>query len=326
MQLMSPESIESAFEPKGAEKALEDLLGLSPIVLQQNSEMMRKFNDTPDDEIDSAAAHWLISELTYCYFLFPVSIKQGHTIIRGRPVQSGGLLPRIVDLGPPPEDVATAGRANAAGESIFYGASSDETVFAELRLCKGQSANISAWSVRPEGKLLTHVIGEMDHLRRWSRTRFLPSEFGTHVRGVLDRLHPDVALAIQLVDAFLADRFSRVGASAYRVTNLITREFLRSKTIDGVIYESVAHAGGFNYALKRRRAETELQLKACQALEIIEDYGYGSVRAKRYALAKPGIGAASVDWVTANHGQHAAEQIKREILQNEDIGRWMRLT
>ncbi len=313
-----------AFEARARSDAIKGLKSLPPDVLDRVAEQIRDFNSRPDDDIDEAEAHRIITELTFVYFLLPVSISNGHTIFRGRPVVQGKLLPVVDEFGPPPSDKTGAGRANGAGDPLFYGGSSDETVFSEIRATAGSSVNIAAFTVKSGRSITAHVIGELDHYRRWRRNRFLPASLEDHAQNILAELHPDVALAVQLVDAFLADRFSRPGKGAYRLTNLIAREFLRSQSIDAIIYPSVAHPGGTNYAIKDSVSRERLEAQACVAVEILNDYGYGSFRGGQYGLAKLRPETSEIPWVTPQDHPDVIPKLKLETEKDPDpIIAWM---
>jgi hypothetical protein len=313
-----------AFEAMARSEAIKNLKSLPPDVLDHVAEEIRIFNSRPDEGIDEAEAHRLITELTFVYFLLPVSIRNGHQIFRGRLVDSGKLLPVVGEFGPPPTDKTGVGRANGAGDPLFYGGSSDETVFAEIRATAGSSINIAAFTVKPGSNITAHAIGEIDHYRRWRRNRFLPAGLEEHTQNILAELHPDVALAVQLVDAFLADRFSRPGKETYRVTNLIAREFLRSHSLDAIIYPSVAHPGGTNYAIKANVSQERLEARAGVAVEILNDYGYGSFRGGRYGLAKLHPGASEIPWVTPQDHPEVIKKLKLETEKDPDpIIAWM---
>lgn len=122
-----------------------------------------------------------------------------------------------------------------------------------MRVSAGSSINIAAFTVKPGSNISAQVIGELDQYRRWRRrNRTLPAGLEDHAQNILAEFHPDAALAILLVDAFLADWFNRPRKEAYRITNLIAREFLWSQSIDAIIYPSVAHPGGTDYAIKAK--------------------------------------------------------------------------
>lgn len=313
-----------AFEAMARSEAIKNLRSLPPDVLDHVAEQIRVFNSRPDDDIDEAEAHRLITELTFVYFLLPVSISNGHQIFRGRPVDSGKLLPVVGEFGPPPAAKTGVGRANGAGDPLFYGGSSDETVFAETRATAGSSINIAAFTVKPGSEITAHIIGEVDHYRRWQRNRFLPAGLEEHTQKILTEFHPNVALAIQLVDAFLADRFSRPGTGAYRITNLIAREFLGSQSIDAIIYPSVAHPGGMNYAIKAKVSQERLEARACVAVKILNEYGYGSYRGGRYGIAKIRTGTSEISWATPQDPPDVIQKLKLETTKDPDpITTWM---
>lgn len=58
-----------AFEAMARSEALQNLKSLPPDVLDHVAEQIREFNSRSDDEIDEAAAHRLITDLTFVYFL-----------------------------------------------------------------------------------------------------------------------------------------------------------------------------------------------------------------------------------------------------------------
>lgn len=61
-----------AFEAIVRSEAIKNLKSLPPGILDHVAEQVRKFNSRPDDDIDEAEAHRIITELTFVYFLLPV--------------------------------------------------------------------------------------------------------------------------------------------------------------------------------------------------------------------------------------------------------------
>lgn len=314
------------FEAIPRSDALKELKSLSPAVLSHVAEKIKKFNSLTTNGIDEVYARQLIAELGFVYFLMPITIQSGHVIFRGRTVEPKSLLATVDEFYAPQAQHAKAQRASGIGESVFYGADKDETVLAEIRAKTGQSINIAAFSVKVGCEITAHTIGEIDHYRRWRRSRFLPPDVAQHAEQVLAELHPNVALAIQLVDAFLADHFSRSGEEAYRVTNLIAREFFSAQSIDAIVYPSVAFTGGTNYAIKNAVSKEKLEVKASTAIEILDDYGYGSYRGGRFGLAKIDSGNDSIPWVTPEGPPHKLQNLVSAT--NGDPGpiqAWLRL-
>lgn len=78
---------------------------------------------------------------------------------RGRKAQSPEEIERILEspaleLGPPPPRVATAGRMNAQGISMFYGATEQSTCVSELRSLVGSSIVVGQFELLRPVKLL----------------------------------------------------------------------------------------------------------------------------------------------------------------------------
>ncbi|MBI2402073.1 MAG: RES family NAD+ phosphorylase, partial [Gemmatimonadetes bacterium] len=77
------------------------------------------------------------------------------TLYRARRIFGTSMILQVIDapafvMGPPPNHLATAGRMNPAGISIFYGAFDAETCLAEIRLPVGATAFTASFQlVRP---------------------------------------------------------------------------------------------------------------------------------------------------------------------------------
>ena len=81
------------------------------------------------------------------------------SVFRARVVRSGADMLRFVnnpskELGPPPKNIATAGRMNPAGVSVFYGALDEHTCIAELRLAVGESAVVGKFRIARKLRVL----------------------------------------------------------------------------------------------------------------------------------------------------------------------------
>lgn len=313
-----------AFRPIKRQEAIKNLQQLPPSILEHISEKIKSFNSKPLSEIAEIEIQELISELTYVYFMIPVTLKAGHVIFRGRQVDTDQLLPTVNEFYAPCPEKAKVQRANMNGESIFYGANSEETVFAEVRAKANSCVNMAAFSVKVDFEITAYLIGEIDHYRRWSKNRFLPQGLEKQSLEVFNSLDPNVALAIHLVDAFLADHFSRTGKDAYRVSNYIAREFLRVQAIDAIIYPSVEFPGGQNYAINDDISKEKLEVKGCTAIKILNDYGYGSYRGGRYGIARVDHANTLIPWITPDDSHNKIQQLKLEIETTPDpIGSWL---
>ncbi|MDE0330567.1 MAG: RES family NAD+ phosphorylase [Nitrospinae bacterium] len=109
------------------------------------------------------------------------------SIFRARRAESGVKVGAIRqhpagELGPPPANVASAGRMNPAGISVFYGALSEDTAIAEVRPSVGSLVVIGRFSSSRVLRLLdltqigigfTASIFRSDCKQRMTRLRFL---------------------------------------------------------------------------------------------------------------------------------------------------------
>lgn len=169
-----------------------------------------------------------------------------NSVFRGRVALDEQELKKILaypeqELGVPPKGMALAGRMNAPGISVFYGASLHETVLAEVRPPVGSRAITSRFKFTRDLKFL-RITGFKDiwlkgsdfdsaHLRRLRQLGFL-----LHLSTILTR------------PVMPGDE-----ASEYLITQAVA-EFL-SKRFDGLIFSSAQADKGFNMALFGSAAE-----------------------------------------------------------------------
>jgi RES domain/HEPN/RES N-terminal domain 1 len=134
------------------------------------------------------------------------------------------------EIGPPPPAAAVAGRMNARGISVFYGATDSETALAEVRPPVGGQVLVGRFDVIRLLKLLDlkalesvniadGSIFDSDHTRRLKRARFLAWLSGRMTMPVMPDDEPDDYLATQAISDFLASTLD--------------------PPLDGIIYPSV---------------------------------------------------------------------------------------
>ena len=120
------------------------------------------------------------------------------------------------ELGPPPSDKATAGRMNAEGIPVFYGALEEETCVSEIR------ASVGSFVVLVKFDLLNpiHVLDlnalsivysdfshfDPDYIEKRSRERFLTELVGEMSRPVMPQEEAQEYTATQVVSEYLANR------------------------------------------------------------------------------------------------------------------------
>lgn len=224
-----------------------------------------------DNQIES-----LVRDLTFVYFMLPYKVSHGVEMWRTRISNPGELYSHTDDLKYPPVKTATS-RVAYSEEPIFYAASSPETAFAEARLQVGDFFHLGNYGVRSDDGFYISMIGDLDSLRRQGKTAFGISSFEVFYKTILDGLPASTKLAVQLVDAFFVDWLGRKGSDdVYRISNAITHEILTAPNLSGIVFHSVEHAGGYNYALKKEcydQSVEPLQVTPCTVRKM---YGYGA--------------------------------------------------
>ena len=119
-------------------------------------------------------------------------------------------------LGSPPSDKATAGRMNAEGIPVFYGALEEETCVSEVR------APVGSFVVLVKFDLLSPIRGldlealsnpdsefshfDPDYIEKRSRERFLKELVGEMSRPVMPHEEAREYIATQMVSEYLANR------------------------------------------------------------------------------------------------------------------------
>ena len=185
---------------------------------------------------------------------FPIHFET-FECLRSRAMPYATDLENVKQMGPPPEHrVRGLSRCNHEGQSILYGASNLPTSFLELGLSESHSCAITTQFRLRDGEALTLIaIGELDHYRRHKRPRLGTPGIAEQIDALINPLEAYDQIAHYFVDSYLADLFSRPADSqrnVYEVTARIANAFLQIEEIDGIIYPSVRHEGGLNYALR----------------------------------------------------------------------------
>ena len=134
-----------------------------------------------------------------------------------RKLEEGMKRPDL-ELGPPPSEHATAGRMNALGVSVFYGADSAEGALAEVRPPVGSQTLIGRFELLRSVRLLDFSalrsvreagsIFDPHYAERLSRMRFLKSMKNRINRPIMPTDEEFEYLATQAVIDFLANGLS----------------------------------------------------------------------------------------------------------------------
>ena len=119
-------------------------------------------------------------------------------------------------LGPPPSDKATAGRMNAEGIPVFYGALEEETCVSEVRAPVGSFVILAKFDLLSPVRVLdlnalSNVFSDFSHfdpdyIEKRSRERFLKELVGEMSRPVMPHEEAREYVATQIVSEYLANR------------------------------------------------------------------------------------------------------------------------
>jgi hypothetical protein len=176
-----------------------------------------------------------------------------HTLYRARVFQSHDKLEAAlgrpdIHLGSPPAPLAVAGRMNARGISVFYGANNQKAAVAEVRPPVGSQVAVAQFEIIRKLRLLdltalndvrdTESISDFGLAGRMEGAVFLRSLSGRITPPVMPDDEPFEYLATQAIADFLATEVSA--------------------PLDGIIFPSVQAAGDvLNVVLFHKAARVE---------------------------------------------------------------------
>ena len=135
------------------------------------------------------------------------------------------------EMGAPPHDKASAGRANPEGIPFLYLASDIDTVIAELRPEKGLTLSIAEFTLSKEVRIVD-----------LSESPANPSPFGFPEGENLNNLMNKYALLRHLKVELARPIDSRKANIAYIPTQYLT-EIIRNEAYDGMLYQSAMGSG-----------------------------------------------------------------------------------
>ena len=180
-----------------------------------------------------------------------------------------------------PSKVKTVGRCHLPGTSVFYAANNLDTSLLEIGLNTKQPCAVSA-IFRLKSGLQTNFlsIGEVDHCRRYGHARLLTPGVREMIEEITKPLEHYDRLALEYMDAYLADFFGRVPnavnqKNVYEVTARVAQSFIALREVEGLVYPSVRHQGGINFAIKPEVFEEKFEIEKFQLTTPVNSYGYG---------------------------------------------------
>jgi hypothetical protein len=158
-----------------------------------------------------------------------------------------GLSNFVDNLGPPAPQFAKAGRMNAAGISVFYGATDDHTALAEVRPPVGSKVAVAKFTFMRDLKLLNLL--ELKNIR---------------VDGSLfDEAHADLLSRVQFLNQLCEKMTIPVMPgdedTEYLVTQAIADYLSMDNTVnlDGIVFPSIQTKKGSNIVLFHKASKVE---------------------------------------------------------------------
>jgi RES domain len=171
--------------------------------------------------------------------------KKGFGIWRARVCESRSLVEKIVEepmlhLGPPPPNRARAGRMNAEGIVVFYGALERDTCLAEMRPSLGGDLIAGQFKTTKEMRILD--FEGLERAQHGASLSYFQSDFVRQIarRKFLSHLHSLISRPVLPGNE-----------SEYIVTQTLT-EYLAhiyKPALDGISFSSTQHEGGKNIVL-----------------------------------------------------------------------------
>lgn len=166
---------------------------------------------------------------------YNMTIPKNTSLFRARVIPSGNSMLGIEDMGCPPADKATAGRANPMGIPYLYLSKNEETTYYEVRALYLDRLVIGTFSTSRELKIMDFTKPLSLYVANLQSSD-LAMEVSKYL--LLQRISKDLSKPLRRFDTELE----------YVPTQLIC-EFCKLHDIDGIMFNSSLHKGGVNVVL-----------------------------------------------------------------------------
>lgn len=197
------------------------------------------------------------------------------------------------DLGPPPpEKTLDYGRCHQPKRPVCYCSLNGDTALAEITTELGEQYVVSTFTM-PKGTVIVPV-GELDYVRRTGQT-YIGHGNPESANPYLDVLDEEDEIVSAIIDAFLADEFSKPATTwtDYKITSAFSDVLLNGDLnpripIDAIIYPSVRSREGKNFAILPEVHKSKMQLVETETkiIKITDVLGYGIFRHRTLATLK----------------------------------------
>lgn len=166
---------------------------------------------------------------------YNLSIPKGTILYRARVIPSGKTLLGTGEMGCPPADKATAGRANPMGIPYLYMCTKEETTYFEVRALYLDKLAIGSFCTSRDLNIMDFTKSLSLYVAN-SQSSDLEMEVSKYL--LLQRISNDLSKPLRRFDTELE----------YVPTQLIC-EYCKLEGIDGIMFNSSVHKGGVNVVL-----------------------------------------------------------------------------
>ena len=164
-------------------------------------------------------------------------------------------------MGPPPANLATAGRANSNGISCLYLASDEITTLHEIRARDLDRISIGRFEARYDLRLID--LAELDKISPFRVSDVFTFEWLALNIPILKKINNEIAKPLRRQDSDLD----------YLPSQYIA-DFIKSLGYDGIRYKSTLNRDGMNYAIFDKKKLKCIDVKHIQVMGVTFDFNY----------------------------------------------------
>lgn len=174
-------------------------------------------------------------------------------------IQQSGALCRLDEMGAPPKNLASHGRANPAGIPYLYLASTELTAISEVRPHTGEEISVAEFSIPEDLK-----IADLRHPRRTISPFILPDE------NEISLLRQDIEFLEKLGQELTRPVLPRSAAFDYIPSQYLC-EYVKVCGFDGVMYRSSV-GDGENLALFSPSCATGVDVRSIKVSRVSVEF------------------------------------------------------
>lgn len=213
------------------------------------------------------------------YDIINFDFKYERSLVRARVADDENGFNNTSEIYYPPHHLTNVGRVNDKGAPVLYLSLTVDVALAEVGAKEGDIVQVSAFE--PVNKpVRLGVIGEKYKASR-GNNNFLPQDASDILLEVVKKLEKEdrkTAMAYLYPDMFFDDIMTDPNASQYSYIHSRTLAkllFDKQKSLDGILYHSVACLGGTNIAIPSDKADSLLALSYTSLIKVKRKYAYG---------------------------------------------------